>query len=174
MHHSPSLFSFFAVPNRFTSRKMHALENNKIIFSLKFQIVSTIVRRHNAPFTVLCFQRFLCSSESFQIPSGCMLQRYFFSFFSAVSNRFKYRHNACVRDIVLIFFSAVPNRFNYRQASECTIYRHCFQNILCSSKSFQIPSACMLQRYCFHFFLCCVPNNFNYRFLLKFSAVQIV
>ena len=153
MHHLPSLFSFFAVPNRFTSRKMHALEKNKIIFSLKFQIVSTIVRRHNAPFTVLVFKGF-----------------------SAVPNRFKYRQDACFRDIFLQFqivsntvtahaletlfyflslqfqivstigrrqnapftvivfkiFSAVPNRFKYRQDA-------CFRDIFFfSSLQFQI------------------------------------
>ena len=124
---------------------MHHLPSLFSKVSLQFRIVSNTVRMHGSEI-----------------------------FFSAVPNRFKYRHNACFRDIVLKNFSAVPNRFNYRQASECTIYRHCFQNSLCNSKSFQIPSACMLQRYCFHFFLCCVPNNFNYRFLLKFSAVQIV
>ena len=145
MHHLPSLFSFFAVPNRFTSRKMHALEKNKIIFSLKFQIVSTIVRRHNAPFTVLVFKGF-----------------------SAVQNRFKYRQDAWFRDI---FFCSSKS---FQIPSQRMLQRHCFKKILCNSKSFQIPSACMLQRYCFHFFLCCVPNNFNYRFLLKFSAVQIV
>ena len=148
MHHLPSLFSFFAVPNRFTSRKMHALEKNKIIFSLKFEIVSTIMRRHNAPFTVLVFKGFSAVPNRFKYRQDACFR----DIFSAVPNRFKYRHSACFRDIVLFFVSAVPNRFNYRQASECTIYRHCFQNSLCNSKSFQIPSACMLQRYCFHFF----------------------
>jgi len=33
-----------------------------------------------------------------------------FSFFSAVPNRFKSRHNACFRNIAFIYFSAVRNR----------------------------------------------------------------
>ena len=107
------------------------------------------------------------TARMFQIVSNTVrmhVSEILFSFVSAVPNRFKYRHNACFRDIVFKKKSAVPNRFKYRQASECTIYRHCFQNILCSSKSFQIPSGCMLQRYCFIFFLLCSSKSFKLPF----------
>ena len=56
-------------------------------FSLQFQIVSTTIRRQNAPFTILVF-KCSCSSKSF-----------------------KYRNNACFRDIVFIF----SLQFQYRK-----------------------------------------------------------
>ena len=83
-------------------------------------------------------------------------------YFSAVSNRFKYRKNACFRYIIFNYFSDVLNRFKYRHNAcfRCTLFSsislqfqivsdtirmhaldvHCFQDFLCSSKSFRIPS----------------------------------
>ena len=106
------------------------------------------------------------TARMFQIVSNTVrmhVSEILFSFVSAVPNRFKYRHNACFRDIFFIFFlqfqivsnigrrqnapftvivfkifSAVPNRFKYRQDA-------CFRDIflffflLCSSKSFKLP-----------------------------------
>ena len=54
--------------------------------------------------------------------------------FSTVPNRFKYRQNACLKDIVYKMFSAVPNRFKYA----------CLKDIV-----FKMFSA--------------VPNRFKYR-----------
>ena len=43
--------------------------------------------------------------------------------FSAVPNRFKYRHNACFRYVAFIYFFAVPNRLKYHQNA-------CFRDIV--------------------------------------------
>ena len=114
------------------------------------------------------------TARMFQIVSNTVrmhASEILFSFVSAVPNRFKYRHNACFRDIVFIFFlqfqivsnigrrqnapfnvivfkifSAVPNRFKYRQDA-------CFRDIVLI------------------YFFFAIPNHFNYRFLLQFSVV---
>ena len=109
---------FSAIPNRFKYRqntlfrdivfkRLSAVQNRfkhcqnaclrDIVFKrfLQFQIVFNTVRMHVLE---TLFSFFLCSSKSFQIPTGCMPQRHFFHFFSAVPNRFKYRQNACFRD----------------------------------------------------------------------------
>ena len=76
MHHLPSLFSIFS-------------------YSSKFQTIVTMnALKH-------CFHLFLYSSKSFQILSECMLQIHWFYLFLCC---FKYRQNACFRDMVFIFF----------------------------------------------------------------------
>jgi len=85
--------------------------------------------------SLIIFNLFFCNSKSsntvrmFHLPS---------LFFSAVTNRFKYRHNAqfSVLDVYISF--------------------------LCSSKSFQIPSECTFTVLVFIFFSK-VPYRFKYR-----------
>ena len=99
------------------------LKRHCFIFSLQFPIVLTTDRMH-ALETLFIFSlqfRIVLTTDSMHALETL------FSFFSAVPNRFKYRQNACFRDIVFI--------------------------LLCSFKSFQIPSECMFERHCFHFSL---------------------
>mgnify|MGYP007091752787 CR=1 FL=1 len=86
--------------------RTHALETLFSKFSLQFQIISNTV-------TMLALETinvfiFLWSSESFQIVSERMLYRHCFQGFLS---SFKYRLNACFRDIVLFFlqFEIVSN-----------------------------------------------------------------
>ena len=104
MQTSQSLFSHFHGEVGLPHSNFDYIKACTDFFSLLF--------RQNAPFTVLVFILF-CNSKQFQIPSQRTICGPCFHLFSAVPNRFKYRHHACFRDIVLIYFSAVPNRFKY-------------------------------------------------------------
>ena len=118
---------------------MHHLPSLFSKVSLQFRIVSNTVRMHGSEI-----------------------------FFSAVPNRFKYRHNACFRDIVLKNFSAIPNRFKYRQhacfrdivfifffAAFQIISTTVFYSSFRQFKSFKTLSECMLKEHCFQNVLCC-------------------
>ena len=97
-------------------------------FSQQFQISFQNVTIMHAKAS-LC-QNDLCSSNSFQIPSECTIQRLLF--FSAVPTRSKCRQNApfIVLDINLFHCSSKQ----YRMLSECTIQRPCFHFFFCSFK----------------------------------------
>ena len=126
---------FFAVPSRLKYRHSAYFKDIVFIFSQQFQIVSNTVRTHSSvtffskgflQFEIVLntvrmhsletlFSKKICSSKSFQLPSQCMLYTDIVStFFSPVSNRFKYHQNASFRGIVLQK-SAIPNLFKYRQ-----------------------------------------------------------
>ena len=69
--------------------------------------------------------------------SECTIYRLCLFFLSAVPNRFKYRHNACFRDIDFKMFFEVTIVSNTVRVHALS----CLQNCLCSSKiSFQIAS----------------------------------
>ena len=132
---------FSAVPNRFKCR--HNACFRDIIFthkSLQFQIVSNSVRMHALE---TLFSHNFCRSKSFQIVSESAFSNLFkyrqnaclrdivFQKSSAVSNRCKQCQNACSRDVVLFFFSAVPSsKISFQIASDSTIKRVCFQTFL--------------------------------------------
>ena len=114
-YHITCIYVCSAAPNRFKFTRMHALETLFSPISLQFQFVSNTIRMHALK------TLFLKISLNFQIVSN-NVRMHAFKLFSAVPNRFKYRHNACFRDIVFNFFSAV-------QLVSNTVWTHALETL---------------------------------------------
>jgi len=102
---------------------------------IKSKHVKKIELQFQIPYSIPSF--FSAFQNRFKLPSECTIYRPCFKGFSAFSNcfiyhrnasftflvlifsgvpnRFKYRHNACFRNIISIYFSPYPNRFKYCQ-----------------------------------------------------------
>ena len=147
MHHLPSFFrNLSAVPNRF-----------------KYRL--------NAPFSVLVFICFLCSSKSFQIPSELTIYYPMFTYFSLqFQYRFKQYQNARLRDLVFnnvpklqivldrVRMPALETLFSKDslklQIVSNSVRIHALETFSTFSLNFKTVSVleCTLQRHCFQFF----------------------
>ena len=117
-----------AFPNHFKYR--HSVYFKEIVFicSLHVPIVSNNVRMH--AFETL-FAQNVCISETFQ--KNACFGDIVFMFSRQFQNCFKYRQDACFRDIVVKIFCISQS---FQILSECMLLRHCLQQYSAFHKHF--------------------------------------